>query len=106
MTGSFGFQLCGCVRKHSKWVRMTLNLASLNVKGPKCMHLLSELSNLCVNVAAVQETSFIFTDDCRVLEADFAVFSAFGSRCSAVVPWRVGYSLNAIVNLVFADDGG
>ena len=34
------------------------------------------------------------------------VFSAFGSRCSAEVSLLVGPSLNAIVNLVFADDGG
>ena len=34
------------------------------------------------------------------------VFSAFGSRCSAEVSLLVGCSLDAIVNLVFADDGG
>ena len=41
---------------------MTLNLASLNVRGlrdpRKCARLLGDLSNLCLNVAAVQETHF------------------------------------------------
>ena len=37
---------------------------------------------------------------------DFEVFSAFGSRCSAGIYLLVGRSLNAIVNLVFAGDGG
>ena len=41
-----------------------------------------------------------------MLESDFVVFSAFGSRYSAGVSSLVGCSLDAIVNLVFADDGG
>ena len=91
-----------------KWVRMTLNVAILKVRGlrdpSKCAHLLGELSNLCVNVAAVQETHYIFAEDCRVPESNFVVFSAFGSHCSTVVSLLVGCSLNVIVNLVFADD--
>ena len=50
-----------------KWIRMTLNVASLNMRGlrdpSKCAHLLGELSNICVNVAAVQETHFTCTGD-------------------------------------------
>ena len=89
---------------------MTLNIASLNVRGlrdrSKCARLLGELSNIWVNVAAVQETHFTCAADCRVLESDFVVFSAFGSSCSAGVTLLVGRSLDTIVNLVFADDGG
>ena len=76
-----------------------LNLASLNVRGLKdltrCSRLLGELSNLGVNIAAMQETHFICAVDCRPLEGDFVVFSAFGSRCSARVSLLVGRSLNA-----------
>ena len=68
--------------------------------------LLAELSNLCVNVAAVQETHFTCEADCRVLEDDFVVYSAFGSHLSAGVCLLVGRSLDAIVNIVFAGDGG
>ena len=41
-----------------------------------------------------------------MLEGEFVVFLAFGSRCRARVSLLVGRSVNAIVNLVFADDGG
>ena len=41
--------------------------------------------------------------DCRVLENNFAVFPAYGSRSSAEVSLIVGRSL---VNVVFAGDGG
>ena len=71
-----------------------------------CAHLLAELSNIQVNVAAVQETHFTREADCRMLEDDFVVFSAFGSCVSAGVSLLVGRSLDAIVNLVFAGDGG
>ena len=54
----------------------------------------------------MQETNFICTEDCRVLEGDFVVFSAFGSRCGAGISLLVGRSLNANVNLVFAGDEG
>ena len=33
------------------------------------------------------------------------IFSAFGNHCSAGVSLLVEYSLNAIINLVFAGDG-
>ena len=50
---------------------MTLNLASLNVRGlrdsSKCARLLDELRSLGVDVAAVQETHFNCGADCRVL---------------------------------------
>ena len=83
---------------------MALNVATLNVRGlrdpSKCTRLLGELKNLCVDVAAVQET------DCRVLEGDFNVFSAYGSRTSAGVSLLIGRSLDADVDVVFAGDGG
>ena len=81
---------------------MTLNLATLNVRGlrdpGKC--------TLGVNVAAVQETHFTCGADCRVLESDFNVFSAYGSRTSVGVSLLVGRSLDADVDVVFAGDGG
>ena len=68
---------------------MTLNLASMNMKGlrdsSKFVCLLGELSNLCVEVVIVQETHFFHAADPWVLEDDFVIFSAHGSRCSAVV---------------------
>ena len=53
-----------------------------------------------------KETHFTCEADCRVLENDFVVYSAFGSRLSAGVSLLVGRSLDAIVNLVFAGDRG
>ena len=89
---------------------MALNLASLNVRGlrdsSKCARLLGELKNIGMNVAAVQETHFTCDADCRVLESDFNVFSAYGSRISAGVSLLVGRSLDADVDVVFAGDGG
>ena len=88
---------------------MALNRASLNVRGlrdsSKCARLLGELRNLCVDVAAVQETHFTCGADCRVLESDFNVFSAHGSSTSAGVSLLVGRSLDADVDVVFAGDG-
>ena len=89
---------------------MTLNLASLNVRGlrdtSKCARLLAELRHLGVDVAAVQETHFTCSADCWVLESDFNVFSAYGSGASAGVSLLVGRSLDADVDVVFAGDGG
>ena len=89
---------------------MALNLATLNVRGlrdpSKCAHLLGELKKLCVDVAAVQETHFTCDADCRVLENDSSVFSAYGSRVSTGVSLLVGRSLDADVDVVFAGDGG
>ena len=89
---------------------MALNLATLNVRGlrdsSKCAHLLAELKNLGVDVAAVQETHFICAVDCRVLGSDFNVFSAYGSHSSTGVSLLVGRSLDADVDVVFASDGG
>ena len=88
---------------------MTLNLVSLNVTGlrdsSECTRLLGELKNLGVDVAAVQETHFTCGADCRVLESDFNVFSAYGSRTSAGVSLLVRRSLDADVD-VFEGDGG
>ena len=89
---------------------MALNFASLNVRGlrdsSKCTRLLAELKKLGIDVAAVQETHFTCGADCRVLESDFNVFSAYGSRTSAGVSLLVGRSLDADVDVVFAGDGG
>ena len=89
---------------------MTLNLATLNVRGlkdrSKCTRLLGQLKNLGVDVAAVQETHFPFGVDCRVLECDFNVFSAYGSRTSAGVSLLVRRSLDTDIDVVFAGDGG
>ena len=89
---------------------MLLNIASLNVRGlkesRKCTRLLAELKTLGVDVAAVQETHFTRGAECWVLESDFKVFSAYGSRTSAGVSLLVGRSLDADVDVVFADDGG
>ena len=89
---------------------MALNLATLNVKGlrdsSKCTCLLGELKTLGVDVAAVQETHFTCGANCRVLESDFNVFSAHGSRASAGVSLLVERSLDADVDVVFAGDGG
>ena len=87
---------------------MPLKLATLNVKGlrdpGKCVRLLGELLNLRVNVAAVQETHFTCTANCRVVVDDYIVISAYGSRSSIEVSLLIGCSLNVDVNL--ADDGG
>ena len=88
---------------------MALNLATLNVRrlrdSNKCARLLAELKTLSIDVAAVQETHLIFDADCRVLENDFNVFSAYGSRSSAGVSLLVGCSLDVDVDVVFAGDG-
>ena len=86
----------------------TLNLATLNVRGlgdsSKCARLLGELNNLGVVVAAVQETHFTCSADCRVLESNFNVFSAYGSRDSTGVSLLVVRSFDADVDVVFAGD--
>ena len=58
----------------------------------KCTRLLGELKNIRVGVAAVQETDFICAADCRGLENDFNVFSAYDSCSSAGVSLLVGRS--------------
>ena len=89
---------------------MALNLTTLNVRGlrdpSKCARLLDELKNLRVYIAAVQETHFICDADCRVLESDFNVVSAYGSRTIVGASLLVGRSLDADVDVVFAGDGG
>ena len=54
----------------------------------------------------MQETHFTCSADCQVLESDFNVFSAYGSRTSAGVSLLVGRSLDADVDVVYAGDGG
>ena len=48
----------------------------------------------------------ILTSFCRVLEKDYLVLSAYGSRSGAGVSLLVGLSLDANVNIVFAGDEG
>ena len=72
----------------------------------KCARLLAELRNLGVDVPAVQETHFTCGADCRMLESDFNVFSAYSSGTNAGVSLLVGRSLDADVDVVFAGDGG
>ena len=52
----------------------------------------------------MQETHLTCSADCRVLESNFNVFSAYGSRTSAGVSLLVGRSLD--VDVVFAGDRG
>ena len=89
---------------------MALNITTLNVWGlrdpSKCAHLVVELKKLGEDVAAVQETHFTCSVDCHVLESDFNVFSAYGSRSSAGFSLLIGRSLDADVDVVFAGDGG
>ena len=59
-----------------------------------------------MDVVKVQETYFTCTEDCQVLEDEFVVFLAFSSCCNLGISLLVRCSLNAIVNLVFADDRG
>ena len=88
---------------------MALNFATLNVRGlrnsNKCARLLADSKPQRI-VAAVQETHFICAADSRVLENDFNVFSAYGSRSSTGVSLLVGRSLDADVDVVFAGDEG
>ena len=70
------------------------------------LHVVGRYSVTALYVAAVQETHSTCETDCRVLESDFVVYSAFGSRLSTGVSLLVGRSLDAIVNVVFAGDWG
>ena len=54
----------------------------------------------------MQKTHFTCGADCRVLESDFNVFSAYGSCASARVSLLDGRSLGADVDVIFAGDGG
>ena len=82
---------------------MSLNLACFNVKGlkdpSKCVLALQ------VKVAVVQETHFIYAENSWMLGNNFVVLSVFGNHCNARMSQLIRHSLNAIVNLVFADDG-
>ena len=65
----------------------------------KCVRLLGELSNLSLNVSAVQDTHFTCAADCRVLEEGYVALSA-----CVWVSLLIGRSLNADANLVLSDD--
>ena len=89
---------------------MSLNVASLNVRGlrdsSKCARLLGELKKPRSGCCCSAGDPLHLRCDCRVLESDFNVFSAYGSRISAGVSLLVGRSLDADVDVVFAGDGG
>ena len=53
----------------------------------------------------MQETHFICSADGRVLEKDFVIFSAYGSRSGTGVSLLVRCSLNTDAYVVFAGDG-
>ena len=52
----------------------------------------------------MQETHFTCAADCRVLENHYVVLSAHGSHGSVEFSLLIGRSLNAITNLVLAED--
>ena len=89
---------------------MTLNLATFNIRvlrdPSKCSRLLGELSNLGVNVAAVQETHFTCAADCHTQEDAFTFLSAYSSSSSVGISLLIGRILTVDVNLVLANDGG
>ena len=63
----------------------------------------SLFSNLYVD--AVQETHFIWVENCEVLEKDYRSFSICKLHCT-VSSLKTGRSLDVDINLVFAGDGG
>ena len=67
---------------------MALNLATLNARGRS-------------DGATVQEAHFTCAADYRLLENDYVVFSAYGSRSNVGASLLIGRSLNADV---LADD--
>ena len=54
----------------------------------------------------MQETHFVCEADYRVLKDDFVIYTAFSSHFGAGVSLLVGRSLDAIVNVAYAGDGG
>ena len=101
----------GFLRRSRQWVGlMAINLTTLNARGlrvqSKCARLLGEFSNPHEDVTAVQETHFTCAADCRVLENDYVVLSAYSNLSSVGVSLLIRRSLNADVNIVLADEGG
>ena len=62
----------------------------------KLCKVLSEVSNIDVNVAAMQETHLICREDCQTLKKDYSVLSAFGNYHSAGVSQIVERNLEAL----------
>ena len=89
---------------------MTLNVASLNAWGlrdpSKCACLLGELSNLCVNVAAVQGLTSLAQRTVRCWRTTLWSFRHSVATVALGISLLVGRSFNDIVTLVFASDGG
>ena len=75
-------------------------------EGSKQVRLLACLVNTRTTVWMLLLCNRLISLAQRWLEDDLMVFSAFGSHCSAEVSLLVRCSLNVIVNLVFAGDGG
>ena len=90
---------------------MALNFASFNamrLRDPSnwahaCLVILSKLSG---DVSALQETNFTCAADCRLLEDDYVILSAYGNRSSVGASLLIIRSLNADVNLFLLVDGG
>ena len=77
----------------------------MQVNLNQCVHLLGEISNLSVNVTAVQETHFTFAADFWCWRMTI-VLSAYDSRSSVDASLLIGGNINVDENLVLADDGG
>ena len=69
------------------------------------MHVCLVNSRTSVRISS-QCRKFTSFAQCQMLDDDSDVLSAFGSRCSAEVTLLIGHSLNANVNLLFADGRG
>ena len=89
---------------------MAITLASVNVRGlrdrSKASRLLCDLRQHGVDVAAVQETHFVWEAHEQMLRRDFYVFSAFGDVFARGVSLLVKRSLDARVNVVYAGASG
>ena len=87
---------------------MALTLASMNVielmDRSRGTRVLSEVSNLDMDEAEVQETHFICERGCQVLKRNCVVLSAFDNHYGAGVSLLVEQGLEADISLVFAGD--
>ena len=85
---------------------MAKSLITYSWKPPPCWVRENWRIQASVCVCLVNSRTFTCAADCRVLEDDYVVLSAYGSRRSVGFSLLIGRSLNADVNLVLADDGG
>ena len=91
-------------RQHwiGKWIRLILMWVGWGSKQECALAWWTQTSEWML---LLYRRLITYVEDCRVLEDDFVVFSAFGSCWSAGVSRLAGRCLNAIISLVFADDG-